>query len=170
MVKEYQAPEVYTSYVGRIPALLKNGFRREEMTLIVRKRMPYIDKRIRNCAALAPFASLLEGYKKGLIDEFSYRILYRDWLDLHIDAAGTIETIRKLGLKVFLCYETPNKFCHRHVFAEWLSAHGMICEEWAPTFHYPAQPWQPPSRPMPPALPASIPAAVQPSLWDIDSF
>lgn len=136
MLKEYKAPEVYTSYVGRVPALLKVGFRREEMSLIVRKRLPFVDKRIRNCTSLAPAAALLEGYKKGTIDEFSYRVLYRDWLDSHIDAAGTIETIRKLGLKVFLCYETPEKFCHRHIFAEWLSANGLQCEEWAPTFEY----------------------------------
>ena len=156
MVKVYNPPEVYTSYVGRVPALLKAGFRREEMTLIVRERMPFVDKRIRNCVQLSPFPALLEGYKKGLIDEFSCRILYRDWLDLHIDAAGTIATIRKMGLRVFLCYETVGKPCHRHVFAEWLTAHGMTCEEWAPTYHYPAQAWQPPSNPMPPASTAPL--------------
>ena len=29
-----------------------------------------------------------------------------------------------------LCYETPEKFCHRHVVAEWLEKFHVPCEEW----------------------------------------
>lgn len=29
-----------------------------------------------------------------------------------------------------ICYETPNKFCHRHLVSRWLSDHGIPCQEW----------------------------------------
>lgn len=29
-----------------------------------------------------------------------------------------------------LCYETPEKFCHRHIVAKWLSDARIECEEW----------------------------------------
>lgn len=35
------------------------------------------------------------------------------------------------GHPVFLlCYETPEKFCHRHIVANWLNAAGVSCVEW----------------------------------------
>lgn len=29
-----------------------------------------------------------------------------------------------------LCYETPEKFCHRHIVAEWFDKAHVPCEEW----------------------------------------
>lgn len=29
-----------------------------------------------------------------------------------------------------LCYETPEKFCHRHIVADWLTKNSVACEEW----------------------------------------
>ena len=29
-----------------------------------------------------------------------------------------------------LCYETPEKFCHRHIVAEWFNNYCIPCEEW----------------------------------------
>lgn len=29
-----------------------------------------------------------------------------------------------------ICYEAPDKFCHRHIVAEWLQASGYDVEEW----------------------------------------
>lgn len=29
-----------------------------------------------------------------------------------------------------VCYEKPNKFCHRHLVADWLKFHGYSCEEY----------------------------------------
>ena len=28
-----------------------------------------------------------------------------------------------------LCYETPEKFCHRHIVSEWLNLNGVECSE-----------------------------------------
>jgi uncharacterized protein YeaO (DUF488 family) len=30
---------------------------------------------------------------------------------------------------ILLCYETPEKFCHRHLVSEWLNRNGVYCEE-----------------------------------------
>lgn len=29
-----------------------------------------------------------------------------------------------------ICYEKPGDFCHRHLLAKWLNAHGFECREW----------------------------------------
>lgn len=29
-----------------------------------------------------------------------------------------------------LCYETPEKFCHRHIVSNWLNNVGILCKEW----------------------------------------
>ncbi len=29
-----------------------------------------------------------------------------------------------------LCYETPEKFCHRHLVANWFQSAGILCAEW----------------------------------------
>lgn len=29
-----------------------------------------------------------------------------------------------------LCYETPEKFCHRHIVATWLTEYNIDCMEW----------------------------------------
>ena len=31
---------------------------------------------------------------------------------------------------VLLCYETPDKFCHRHLVADWFNKAGCPCEEY----------------------------------------
>ena len=30
-----------------------------------------------------------------------------------------------------LCYETPEKFCHRQLVREWLNSNGIQCKEWS---------------------------------------
>ena len=31
---------------------------------------------------------------------------------------------------ILLCYEKPGDFCHRHLVADWLTKHGIPCEEY----------------------------------------
>jgi len=65
---------------------------------------------------LAPSKSLLARYKNGTVSEAGYEAEFREqltsldpqrvWNDLHD--------------KVLLCYETADKFCHRHIIAAWI--------------------------------------------------
>ena len=35
-----------------------------------------------------------------------------------------------------VCYETPEKFCHRHLVSEWLKQNGIPCYEWRKDNNY----------------------------------
>ena len=44
-----------------------------------------------------------------------------------------VDSLKKFGdldKVILLCYEKPGDFCHRHLVAEWLIAHGTKCEEY----------------------------------------
>lgn len=30
---------------------------------------------------------------------------------------------------ILLCYESPDKFCHRHMVRNWLNSYGILCRE-----------------------------------------
>lgn len=123
---------VFTSYFANIPKLIAAGFNPErELCAIVRKRPFWLRKDVRNVASLAPSQWLLDAYKAGKIDETTYTACYRAGLEKYV-VADVIATIKSTGLKVFLCYEAPNQFCHRHLFADWLTAGGLDCKEWTP--------------------------------------
>ena len=66
--------------------------------------------------ALAPSKDLLARYKAGTVDDEGYTTEFTKYL-----ATLDVEAIwRDLGDKVLLCYESPEKFCHRHLVAVWI--------------------------------------------------
>ena len=81
---------------------------------------------------VAPTYGILSDYKSGKINEKQYKIRYIRDILFNKNPYRVIENIVELcfqnGLdKVvvskicFLCYEKPDKFCHRHIFADWLN-------------------------------------------------
>lgn len=61
------------------------------------------------------------------IDCFNKQVLN----NLNVDEV--LEELYKLSNNkdiVLLCYETPDKFCHRHLVADWLNKSGFHCEEY----------------------------------------
>lgn len=40
------------------------------------------------------------------------------------------ELCKKITKVCLLCYEKPNRFCHRHIVSDWFNEHGIQCEEW----------------------------------------
>jgi hypothetical protein len=47
-----------------------------------------------------------------------------------LDVLNPLDVLRELGdNKILLCWESPEKFCHRHLVAEWLKASGAIVAE-----------------------------------------
>lgn len=78
--------------------------------------------------AIPTWETIVGPYKDGLLSETDYILRYRQLLDSQsFTIQLMIDTIKEqaqtLGLDkiVFLCYEKPGKFCHRHIFAQWLS-------------------------------------------------
>lgn len=65
-------------------------------------------------------------YKEGRINKDVYRSRYLKQLETNKGRIiNAFNTLRKIAANrnqkmVFLCYERPGAFCHRHIFAEWL--------------------------------------------------
>ena len=67
---------------------------------------------------LAPKYWFFKKYKDDGDEKFYTEHYYKEVLD-KLDAQ---EVYNELGHdSILLCYETPDKFCHRHIVAEWLS-------------------------------------------------
>ena len=105
------------------------------------------------CTELYPSAELLQGYKLGTINEKEYISTYAKQLSkldvksllyyIYNKCAGggpnpdgegwflNPRTEDKAYEKhlVFVCVEGPDKFCHRHIVAEWLKFYGYECNE-----------------------------------------
>ena len=83
--------------------------------------------RVGKIAELTPSKDLLQGYKDKTISEEEYITIFRQQLSkLNPDEYG-----EKLQDCILLCYEGYNKFCHRHLIAEWLRDNGYECHEYA---------------------------------------
>lgn len=67
---------------------------------------------------LAPTKEILEDYKNGDIDEEEYIRRYKEDV---LSKLNPKEVYNDLKDKVLLCYERYDKFCHRHIVAQWLS-------------------------------------------------
>ena len=71
--------------------------------------------------------TIVEPYKLGFIDEAEYRKRYLRQLEgARNFILIALRAYRNIAAKdgkdiVFLCYEKTGDFCHRHIFAEWLT-------------------------------------------------
>lgn len=74
---------------------------------------------------LVPDKSLVWAYKDGKITEEEYTTVYMNQLnqlDVH-------KIAKELEGKVLLCWEGKQKFCHRHIVADWFNKNGIPCKE-----------------------------------------
>lgn len=83
---------------------------------------------------LYPSWELLNSYKSNMDEEEYIRRYNKEVLD-KLNPLDIIGQIRRISMSnggkkiVLLCYESPNKFCHRHLVAKWLSKNGYRVEE-----------------------------------------
>lgn len=109
---------IYTSYYSkRIPAgaILVSISRSEPKGYKVHVKW----------AEVAPAKDLLDGYKKGLVNDAQYTAEYLDQLR-KLYKAGRLAAFVSWASKqdkpvVLLCWEAPGKFCHRHILADALN-------------------------------------------------
>ena len=74
---------------------------------------------------LAPSPSLLS-YVKRTGDEEGYTKRFKAYLET-LDVHKVAKDLKDGAILV--CYETPEKFCHRHLVADWLREAGYkVCE------------------------------------------
>ena len=67
--------------------------------------------------ALAPTPSIFYDIKAGRIDQKEYERRYREEVLAHLDAQQIYNTFKS---NVLLCWESPEKFCHRHIVSRWI--------------------------------------------------
>lgn len=114
--------KVRTGYYAHAAKYQKNGYLTVSISLITpRWAVPYVEHRI---AALAPSQSILD----TLPDTDTYTKRYREEVLSRLDPKKIYEEeiahfANLLGKKkvVLLCYESAEKFCHRHLVADWLN-------------------------------------------------
>jgi hypothetical protein len=76
---------------------------------------------------LAPKSWFLKKYKKDGDEDFYTKQYYAEVLD-KLDPKEVYEELGEDAILV--CWEGRDKFCHRHIIADWLSKHlGVIIEE-----------------------------------------
>ena len=81
---------------------------------------------------LAPPWYILKDYKADN-DENKYVERYNELVLNNLDPHKVYEDLKRYsqGRDVALvCYERPEKFCHRHLVAKWLTDAGHFVEEW----------------------------------------
>lgn len=121
-------PHIYTSYFAKV----KKFDNSEYCPISIAAKSPdwFIGPSIKQ---LAPNWSILIEYKETKdIDRYSERF-YEEVLS-KLDVEEVTKTIWKIAhestsspkIPILLCYESPEKFCHRHLVAEWLTRSGVI--------------------------------------------
>ena len=82
---------------------------------------------------LFPPKDLVKTYKDGYISDALYKEVYnKQVLDL-LDVAKVVTDLYELagenGAVVLLCYESSDKFCHRHIVRQWLDKYEFATRE-----------------------------------------
>lgn len=108
---------IYTGYYGGL-GVIDN----DTVTVQVSNSAP-INVDIRFEKAIPDWAFIVKPYKDGEIDQQEYIRRYTDQLDKYREnILGVIEYFKStLKDYILLCYETPDKFCHRHILAKYIN-------------------------------------------------
>lgn len=113
--------KVYTSYYSN----MSNMYKDYAVVAISTSVPKWFPVRIQRLRELTPDWSIVEGVHNGTITEEEYTRVYNEKLatldkkliqkELElISAANDNKDV------VLCCYESPSKFCHRHLVAKWL--------------------------------------------------
>lgn len=116
--------KIYTTYFANLKKLPKNIV---PIAISLSKPIP-----MTSYEKLYPTWNILNAYKNGgdeekYIKEYTVIVLNR------LNPNAVYEDLKRLsnGNDVALvCYERPEKFCHRHLVAEWMTANGYSVSEW----------------------------------------
>ena len=113
---------IYTGYYSKIKEYIDSG-----LTLLsISRTKPEFAKSCIDIPQLFPSNKILWDHNKGKIDEMEYTSKYLDQLnELGVDRI--IKMIQIFGDNVvLLCWESPEKFCHRHILADYINKNSNI--------------------------------------------
>ena len=118
--------QLRTGYYAKAKQYQEQGYLTVAISLIVpRWAAPFVDHRI---AALAPSQSILDTLPdiETYTRRYSSEVLSRlNPQKLYAEEIAHIARLRGKSKAVLLCYEAPDKFCHRHLVADWFAANGV---------------------------------------------
>ena len=72
----------------------------------------------RSFTLLAPLWEWVQKYKAGNMTAVEFEVLYREVVLGRLDPHTVLSTLGEEA--VMLCWESSEKFCHRHIVADWL--------------------------------------------------
>lgn len=116
---------LYTSYFGN-----HREFPKGRTCISIARYTPGYSDSI-SCTQLAPNPEHLARWKSNGMSTCEFAHLYLQQLQSISDNCW--DSLRKLANSqesvIFLCYERPESFCHRHILRAFLNNLGIKCEE-----------------------------------------
>lgn len=80
---------------------------------------------------VAPKKELVEKYKAGEVGADQYTDIYLNYLTENSEKIlAQVRAFDPNKTYILLCFEGPDRFCHRHVLSSWLRSKGIPCEEY----------------------------------------
>ena len=123
----YKHCKIYTSYYDVIDLIP-----RTYIPIAISLYKPQYILKKQHYTTLSPTDSILSCYKSGKYTKKEYRLEFQKQVLNNLtqeQVFSELMEISKNRVVVLLCYEEPNKFCHRHLVAKWFNEVGISCEE-----------------------------------------
>ena len=119
-LKEASKYKIYTSYFANLKNLPENA-----VVVSIARSQPQ-GMNLPEFKAFAPSAELLHAYKQGKVTNEEYETQYLAQLEALPNLSKIKEHLAQYTKDqdkdlVFLCWEAPGKFCHRHVLAKFFA-------------------------------------------------
>ena len=123
---------IFTGYYALIKTYVDADIYPIPISRYIPKSLAYIG--LERYFKLAPSESLLMKYREHLINEEGYERLFKtenlDKLN-PLEVQDELYDISKGQHIVLLCYESPEKFCHRHLVSAWFRENKIPCGEFS---------------------------------------
>lgn len=117
---------IYTTYFAKLNKLPQSIFP-VSVSLYLPKGILITELKV-----LAPTKEILFNYKNDK-DEIKYKNDYIEKVLNKLNATELVNYLYSISNNkdvALICYESPEKFCHRHIIAEWLNNNGIDCREY----------------------------------------
>lgn len=114
--------QIFTGYFNKIKIYINNNLTPVSIARSIPKDV-FIQQNCINFNSLAPSWDILNKYKQGKISEEEYKNLYLNYIQKNeTKIIQEFENIlNNFPNIILLCWENPNKFCHRRLVSEYFN-------------------------------------------------
>lgn len=117
---------IFTGYYALIKSYVEANIYPVAISRYIPKSLSHIG--LEHYVKLAPSDNLLWKLKEHLVDEDRYERIFREGTLKGLnpfEVQEDLASISKGNHVILLCYEAPDKFCHRHIVADWFKENGI---------------------------------------------